>query len=351
MTSMRVLGTKLFFCGLLLVGLANGAAGASLAVTLDRELPPLLRWALDVRWSGDGAVYLAGGKAGVFELSVTSPDAHPSVIFDSSKRGFFFDSGIAVDGKRLITSAWAGGAVKDLSRNEPPQPFAFAALLALDARAGKIVILGADRDEQGRWAPEGALAWLGDVGKEVTNLRPVLFSTSPGVKTVAFCSDLHLGAVRFVDDASFVIVPGVEPGVYWYGIDGKLKRTWQTSNLGFYDHCALDEQQHMLITSYAGQAAWYNRNVVLDALVILPDGIGLVLRKWERHRVHWTMQVLRFDDRAPVTVTLPFESPSPYTHLRSDSRGAMLALLFVEYGPLDKPPARPPRLVIARYKP
>jgi hypothetical protein len=343
--------TRTSLLGFLLFALAHDVSAQSIAVTFERELPTELRWALDVRWAQDGGVYLAGGKAGVFKLPAGSPGASPLLVLDASPRGFFFNSAIAVDRQTLITSAWAGGAVKDLARDAAARKFGFAALIALDARAGKVAILGADRDAKNRWAPEGAIAWLGDVADTVSNLRPVLYSTSPGVKTVAFCSDLQLGAVRFVMDDSFVIVPGVEPGVYWYGTNGKLRKTWQTSAMGFYDRCTLDEQQAVRMASQPGHDGWYNRNVVLDSLLVLPDGIGLILRSWKENHVSWTMRVLRFDDRPAVTVTLPFRSSSPYTHLRADGHGTSLVFLFSEYGPLNKPPARIPRLIIAQYKP
>jgi len=101
------------------------------------------------------------------------------------------------------------------------------------------VILGGRKDAKGRYSHDGAIAWLGGLSEGAAGLKPIYFSVAGrGAQPMAECAVLELGAVRFLSDGSFLVVPGVEPGIYWYDAAGDLVRTWESEALGLGGLCS-----------------------------------------------------------------------------------------------------------------
>jgi hypothetical protein len=337
-------------CAAVLVALgATSARTASPRLERQEEavLPAELRWAMDVRWAGDDRLVIAGGKRGVVETDLAGTVTRTVIPGGRAKNALWLASRVGWS-PLLVAGGAPAFALVTATRDVPPalRTLAFDAVLDLDVFESSLLVLGARRDAAGQWAADGAMAWLERGG---SGLRPVHFSAGgPGSDTVARCIAHQLGAVRFLGGGSFVVVPGVEPGVFWYAADGRLARAWQTDDLAIDAGCPFDERQSAEMAARPEPRwAWWNQHELVDDVVPLPNGPGLLVRRHVGRVTSWDLVVLQRDGR-PAHAAVPVSSPSGLTYARGDVRGDRVVILLHESGHLDVPPAFAPRLVFLR---
>lgn len=341
---------------LLLLPLAGAAPGAEPPLTLrilwDRPLPETAASAHDLRWASDESVYLALGWDGVVEMSLAPyGERIQQVVSGKKDRGGFYVStllGAHADtvlvGAPIAAVTWQGRA--STVRREA----AFDVVEDLDLHGGRALLLGARRDAEGRFAPEGGIVWLGTLAADLADARPVVFDArGAGAPSLTACGNFGMGAVRFLPDGSYVVVPGVQAGALHFDAAGKLLRTWDTVALGLTDDCArLTPEDAKRIHFTPARWEWLNARRTLDEVVPLPGGAGLVVRRVETGRPSWELVHLLLDGGATARIPLPIPPINEITHLKADRRGNRVLILVQAYAP---DPGRfvslPGRLVLA----
>lgn len=307
---------------------------------------------MDVRWAGDHSVYLAVGQAGTFEVPLgLKPPFKTAVVGATDPAGFWLASRVAVSSDYLVVSALLRSLTWQKRSGGKRHEASVEAIPDIDVYHDRLLVLGARFDDKRRLAPDGAIAWLGSLDQELRDWKPVLFSASgPGAQPMNACSTLELGAVRFLADGSFLVVPGVEPGAFLYDSQGKLLRTWDTVALGLdaEDCPKMTYEQQVQLANPDVRFPWLNRRRTLDDILPLPQGPGLVVRSVAQGRTHWILKVLK-KDGGVETFDLPVPSATALSHLRGDRRGRRLVLLVSEYGKTG--PSAPARLVLAELTP
>lgn len=320
----------------------------ALRILSERTLPsaPFLT-AIDIRWASDQSVYLPAGRRGTFEVPLTENGKIQEVIPGEAKAGgFFFATRVAVSSQYLVAAASMYAVTwRKLTRPERSE-VAFDHIEDVDVFEDRLLVLAARRDDQSNYAPDGAIAWLGSLSKGLSDLKPVLYDRAgPGAKTFASCSNFEIGAVRFLKDGSFLVVPGVQPGAHLYDAAGKLIRTWDTGALGLDTDCASlqHKQARRLAVDPAARVDWLNQRRTLDDILPLPQGPGLIVRSVHQERTRWELKILGDE---VVTYEIPVPSDRPLSHLRGDVRGNKIAFLLYEY---DRSGfiKIPPRLILA----
>jgi len=305
------------------------AAPSSLRIISDRPLPPALHEASDIRWASDTSVYLSLYREGAVEASVDLD--HPrvvKVIPGMREVGGTFCSGLAASPEYLVTHGplWiTWRSVSEPTRKEE----AFDSIHDLDVFQDRLLIIAARRDDKGRFAPEGALAWLGSLRKGLSDLRPVAYDASgPGGKTLGACSTFEMGGARFLADGSFLVVPGVQPGIHLYSAEGRLLRTWDSGAVGIDADCAsLTEQQiRRFATQFVPRVEWLNQRRTLDEILPLPQGPGLVVRSVLEGKVRWSLKILR-QDGTVSTYTIPVSGQNEFAHLKGDVRSRKIVFI------------------------
>ena len=315
-----------------------------------RELPASLAKATDVRWAGAGSIYLALRDQGVVEIPVEPAPALPREVVAGSAQlgGFFYSTLLGASPRYLVAGASAMAFTSVDLGTKSRRDEAFDAIHALDVQGDRLLILGMRRDEQWKVGTDGAIAWLGSLDKKLTDLRPVAYdATGPGIRNMMRCGGMRLGGVRFLADGRFVVVPGVQPGVQLYDSEGKAIRSWDTGPLGIDSDCGTlsEEASRALIASIEGREEWISRRRTVDAVLPLPDAIGLVLRSRDGGRLRWDLVVLKMDGGTSKH-RLPVEAGGDFFHLKGDFRaGKIILLLSEERAKDDKYPA--PRLFVA----
>lgn len=320
------------------------AAGSSL-FRLEPEQPwaGIVRQALDVRVMDEGRILLAVGRNGLVECSWGRFQDCRTIISGgneaSDKRLPRFDfTSLAAASGRYAAVGSGFGAVAVLDRQAGAfKTISFAAPIDMDAGGGSLVILGSQRTN-GQWAPDGGIAWFGNLENGLAGVKPILFSsTSSNAKSIGYCGQLLTGGVRFFPNGSFVVVPGVDPGIFLFDALGRLIRTWETDGLGFLDRCPLDDAQARSLGSLEPRMAWINRNRVIDEVLSLDQGPAVIVRTVAGGVVSWEVVLFLFNGRIQRE-RLPFSSKSGFTRLRADRKGSRVVFLLTEH--TSDPPAR-----------
>lgn len=342
------------------VGSGNTAENTTKDSRLDTEIPTVakivdevvlpqnLRWASDVRWETKEKLFLAAGKEGVVTMDRTSQHSAALIPGGGGDGCLWFAHRVGVSNELLVGAAPFFSVVfEQRDRERPSRNRSYAAILDLDVSNSSALILGAVRDDAGRWAPDGAMAWLDD-GK--ADARPVHYLSGDVDKdAVSRCGIVDVGACKIMSDSSFVIVPGVDSGVFWYAADGKLKRAWQSAKLGIAGECKLDDEEK---TAFAQKLEprinYWNSHVLVEDVIEIGTSPALLIRKRDQKSTLWEILFLGSDGVAR-RLKLPIRSPSGLTRARADVRGNDLVILLHESGQMDVPPDFEPRLIFLEF--
>jgi hypothetical protein len=324
----------------------------AIKILSDAVLPvPAYEWASDVRWASDRRVYLALGIAGTVEVNVEPAGAAPrGMVPGRDKPGGSIASYLGASSRYLVVAA--PGRVLTWRPLQAPElsTFAFDAIQAVDVRENRLAVVGAQRDGA-RYAPDGAIAWIGSLDKQLADLKPILYDVGgPGAPTMDRCLAFSLAAARFLADGSLVVLPGVQPGVNLYDGTGKLLRTWDTASLGIDTDCSSlsYEQSRYLGAHGPDRRAWLNQRRTVDSLLPLPQGIGFVIRRVEQGQTRWNLKILR-PDGSIRTYAIPIEGSNSFFHLDGDVRGQRAVFVLHEtlYSSDGRNHPVPSRLILA----
>ena len=174
-----------------------------------------------------------------------------------------------------------------------------------------------------------------------------------GAADLDACHQLETGAVRFMSDGSLFLASGVDPEVLLYDRAGKLVRTWQARDLGFDSSCGLAMAEVARVSNVpAARWGWLSRRVILDDILPMPQGAGLLLRSRVGQETRWAIRLLG-PDGSVASIAVPITSVSERTRLRGDLHGDRIVFLTSEYGdpPAEKAPPVWPRLIEALLRP
>jgi hypothetical protein len=274
------------------------------------------------------------GTNGTVEASIDPAGSAPEeMIAGRDKPGGLWASHRLAASSTYLVAAGPAFSVSWRKLSEPGlSSESFDLIQAIDAHDNRLAVVGARRDEKGRFAPEGAIAWIGSLDKRLADLRPVLYDAAgPGAPTMNRCGAAPLGSVRFLADGSLAVVPGVQPGVGLYNARGKLIHTWDTTSLGIDTDCASlsEEQARHLAASSKERQAWVNQRRTVDTLLPLRQGLGLIVRHVEKGHARWDLKLLR-RDRAAQSYSIPVEGGNDSCYLQGDVRAGRLVLLIHE---------------------
>jgi hypothetical protein len=303
----------------------------------------------DIRWASDTQVFIAEGVNGVSVRRVDAPRVVESYAIPPAKKGgFFFASRMAASASYVVAAsplnAYTWRARKAGAAVHPAVPFGM--MIDVDVHGDTVAMLGGDTDGAGG-TPKGIVS-LASLSRNVEDRRILMEGpTGRKGKELVRCHFFEPGAVRFLPDASLLIVPGLTSGVFQYDKNGKLLRTWQTDTLNVLDDCRIDDAQMIeMAADFAKRTEYVNRFTTVEDILPFEDTPALLLRTVRNNATTWEIAYL--NDGGKITrAPLPFRSPSPRAHLRGDVRRDRIALLLFDYELPGNPPL-PPKIYFAR---
>lgn len=300
------------------------------ATTLSAELSQ----SSDIRWPQEGVVYLAAGRQGTVEVTLDGEAGQFRQLFPLDEVDWRQSSAalVAVSSQLL---AFAPPVFDVVWRQKPDGAIHRASahhildvILDLDAFEDRLLIVGGRRADDGAYLPEGAFAWLAETDEGKLDLDPVHYSAG-GAEAPSFrlCGPLNVSAGRFLGDGSFVIVPGVDPGIYLYSPSGELKRTWDTEALGIDTDCPLSrEKKRTLSRDWALRHEWLGQRRIVDGILPLAKGPAVIVRSVDNGTVSWELKLLA-SDGGSRSFRVPFTASSIYSRVRGDVRDGKIVLL------------------------
>ncbi len=310
-----------------------------------------LKSAMDVRWADDHSVALALNRNGVVEYDLSGKSAPKTMIPGEGLPGGFWQSQhVAVSSQYLVAGAWLFAMTWRPLDSPLRKEESFDAIHDLDVHGNRVAVVGARRNAQGDYSPDGAIAWIGSLDKNLSDLKPLIFDArGPGAPTMAACGAFSLGETRFLADGSLLAVPGVQPGIFRFDLQGKPLQTFDTVALGIDTDCGgiSKEMASNMARDVPLRLAWINQRRIVDDVLPLPAGPGLLVRSVQQGELRWTLKVLHPDGKVSV-YAVPVHAPNLFSHLKGDLRQGRLVLLLWGYPPDRNPEHTPlPRLLIA----
>lgn len=291
----------------------------------------------DVRWASDDSVFLARFFRGVFEVALDGRGTVRRQLMPSPEElglqhGF---KSLAASSSHLAVSStdWFFGwqeqpqegqekVAPELHRHHVP------IVDDIDVAGDRLLFYGVFKDAP--FAPDGAILWLGSFSR-LRHLKPLLFDQAgAGARSFGRCGGFQVGAVRFLPDGSIFAAPGVQPGVHLFSAEGQLLRTWDSAAIGIDTDTACTgmslEEVKLLARDVKARVAWFNRHRMVDDVLPLRQGAGVLVRHFEAGKVHWDLKLLHADGRID-TFVVPFVGDSPYARLQGDVRDGRIVLL------------------------
>jgi hypothetical protein len=336
------------YCWILLAALvapSAGAASPTLQETARLELPPRLSGASDLRFE-DGQILLLsvrGVGAVRARFDGTSLASEQVLVPEGSDGGIVIPEHLGASPALLAVSApmsqlvWIergrGRASGRLGTWDTPDTAPISFFEDIDVSGRRLAILGLMRSESGM-SPDGAIAWIGQLGAGDVELRPLAYSLAgKGAQPFDACSVFAVGKVRFLAGGEILLVPGAEPGVYLYSTAGKLLRTWDSGDLGLDLRCDFGEEKMLHFNSDVhARLDYVNRFVTVDEVLPTEHGPALLIRSADGKGTRWTLALLG-DDGSVRKLEVPIRSPSRRAHLRGDVLGDRLLLILREFLP------------------
>jgi hypothetical protein len=308
---------------------------------LDRiPLPQAQSVATDIRWASDNSVYVSWDRDGIAEVGLDGIKRHALVPNLKSLGGISHYRHLAVSPSDLViasqlwTVAWrpleakANGKIVFQERE-------IAITEDLDVSGDRVAFLGLAEQERGKReiAPDGAVAWTGSLSNHLKDLKPILYDLGgAGAPNFLYCRSHPIGAVRFLADGSLVIAPGFQNGIHLFDAAGHKIRSWDNEQVGIDTQADCPkikngEEEQKRFVSPSGWQDWLNGHHVVDEILPLPQGPGLLVRSWgEDHQAHWTLKILRPDGIR--TYAVPIVGSRPADRLHGDVRNGRIVLLL-----------------------
>lgn len=240
------------------------------------DLPEGLSAAADVRWRTDGRLLFGLERDGVYswrpgaaaiEMEATlagSTHGRASRYGNYSRLGGSAVSGLVFAGDLFGVYRRHDGRTTPLKQN-------LEMVADLDQRGGLAVTVGLARQPSPSPGPddiwEPHIAWLIGAEGTVRGLLP----TRDGGAALEACHAVELAVSRFVAGDLILVIPGAEPGVFLYGIDGSLRGTVDAEALSATrPDCG--PEQRALLRSEESRTAWLRRHRLIDDVVANSEG-------------------------------------------------------------------------------
>ncbi len=337
------------FAALLATVEAGAGPDKELRLVQTIPLPQEHSVATDIRWAGDHSVFISWDVDGVAEVNLDGSKAR-SLLPNLKNLGRinhyrFLASGPSALG--VASPNW-GLAWRPVQTKADGRFLVKTQRIPLiqgfDLSGDRVLLLGNLPHDRTSFSPKGEVAWVGSLHDQVEDLKAVLHDAGgAGSPNLYNCGTYEVGAVRFLTDGRFVIVPGFQDGVHLFDASGHPLRSWTNEQVGIDSHVgcatmsAAEEKRFRLDDAYLLQ--WIESHHLIDDILPLAQGPGLLIRSWgPDQRAHWALKAL--EPGGIKTYTVPVVGRRPYDRLHGDVRNGKIVLLLSNSGdPYSKAPA------------
>jgi hypothetical protein len=334
-----------------LAAVACDAAAAlcteTLAPALQRKLPrDRYPAAHSVAWLDDDNVII-GSRGGIVQYSISKDVAKTLVMNLDVPNGLPAAERLRTDGKTLVAFGTDRSDIAyDLAKQKIVHARRTAAMLVSDmaVRGDEVVVLGFPMKHQGDVGP----LWIGKVGAPWDDLKLLRAADPKSVDVLQFAMAPYGGAVLFLSDNTIAAISPAEAGVMRYKPDGTPLPKLGTDLV----ELLMPKMPDVILRYGQDVMGRYteivNKQPLADDLVNTPQGIAIVVRRWDAGKVWWEAWFPNAKSLAR-RIRLGVEDKRVAGGvLRCDNRGARLACLFGAQTEFNKPDQ--PYLLVFNWK-
>lgn len=345
-------GLLVLLPALVLASGVSEATSISFSPAAPSPLPASVGAANDVRWrAADNLILAVSGvgvvegrwNGGVFTTGLTlAPQGPPPGIAIASKLGLSEQFlAVAAGMSEMLWQSNRQPAVQGRLGSWWPPTAAVSFFDDVDLRGDELAVRGLIASKAERtMSPDGAIAWRGRVGSDVTALTPIAYSLlGRGARTYEACTFFDHSHIRFLADGRIALALGAEPGVQIYGTDGRLIRAYDTSHLGVSLTCDFAEEQvNRYFADELAREEQLSKVATIDEIIPTAQGLLVLVKPTSAAGTsHWRAYLLR-DDGSIRDLDFPWQSDWKFTRVSGDQRDGRIILLFT-----DNNPGHPPK--------
>jgi hypothetical protein len=305
------------------------ASPATLVAYSERALPLSIgKYAKDLTWSGRDA-FLIATELGIY--SVPASGGPPTEVIKRTPlpEGLPDPNALSSDGQSVSAISWDsnGGFVLRLAGRKRLEAQRSIKLIPIDvALSGShSCVIGFATNPLSEELKDVA-AWCGGISDSWPELKPLHFLHNDHARDLFRSAPGSFGGrVAIESDGTVDVITSVQPGVFRYGADGKLKEILGQS----IDDLVIESMNEIRGRFASDLENRYrlllNTQPLIEDLVITPSGPAIVVRLAEGNRIHWELWYPVRSGGIGERIRLGIDRIGPYGHLRCDTFGSDLA--------------------------
>jgi hypothetical protein len=319
-----------FAAGALLgIGAAAHFSPGAISAYSSRAIPlEIGKYAKDVTWSAPDTLLIAT-ELGIYRLPIAAGPSAEIIKGVPVPNGLPDPTALSSDGKSVSAVSYYSTSRFALRLSDRKRLVAQrgTSLIPMDISVfgGRSCVVGFMPNPPLK-AQKDVAVWCGAPSDFWSELVPLhylhsehagdLFRDSPGE---------FGGRVAVEPDGSIDVITSVQPGVFRYGSDGKLKEVLGQS----IDELVLESIKE-LRTRFASDLEnryrlLLNAQPIIDDLVVTPAGPAILVRLADKARIRWELWYPLPSGGIGNRIRLGIERIGPYGHLRCDVRGSEMA--------------------------
>jgi hypothetical protein len=326
---LRALPFRLFWAAVVTMATAALASPATITAYSERALPPSIgKYAHDLSWSGRGA-FLIATDLGTFRLPL-SGGAQAEVIKNVPlPDGLPDPSAISSDGHSASAISWDanGGFAFRLDTGKRLRAQRSIKLIPMD------VALSGEHSCVVGFAPnppseelKDVAAWCGGVSDSWPELKPLHFLHNDHARELFRSAAAPFGGRVVIEpDGTVDVITSVQPGVFRYSADGKLKEVLGQSIDDLVIESMKEIRGRFAMDLENRYRLLLNAQPLIEDLVATPKGPAIVVRLAEGDKIHWELWYPLRSGGVGERIRLGIDRIGPYGHLRCDTLGSNLA--------------------------
>jgi hypothetical protein len=283
---------------------------------------------LDVSWSGSDTLLVATDQ-GVYGVAVAGGIPRELIKGVSLPDGLPQPTSLSSDGKWVsaISAVSNGGFALRLADQKRLLAQHSIRLIPTDVavRGSRSCVLGY-APAPPMEAQQDVAAWCGGSSDSWAELKPLHHLHSKHAQDLFRSAIWPFGGRIVIEaDGTVDVITSVQPGVFRYGADGKLREVLGQST----DDLVLEAMKEISTKFASDMENRYrlllNAQPIIDDLVVTPTGPAILVRLADESKIHWELWYPLQSGGVGDRVRLGIERIGPYGHLRCDARGSDMA--------------------------
>jgi hypothetical protein len=305
------------------------ASPATITAYSEHSLPPSIgKYAFDLSWSGRDA-FLIATDLGIYRVPVSGGVPTEVIKRAPLPDGLPDPTALSSDGQSVSAISWHsnGGFALRLVGQKRLRAQRSLKLIPMD-----VAVSGSHSCVIG-FAPnplseelKDVAAWCGGVSDSWPELKPLHFLHNDHARDLLRSALGPFGGrVAIEPDGTVDVITSVQPGLFRYGADGKLKEVLGRS----IDDLVIESMKEIQGRFAADLENRYrlilNTQPLIEDLVVTPKGPAIVVRLAEGDKIRWELWYPLRSGGVGERIRLGIDRIGPYGHLRCDTFGSDLA--------------------------